>query len=211
MGPDAIATTSDPRWAHAIAHPLRTRLLAALNEQEASPVALAAQLGEPIGNVSYHVRKLYDLGLLDLVRTRPRRGATEHFYKGRGYPEDGAPVPASSSPEGRRDLLNSVGVLYDHALRSAAAGGFDGRDAHASRTPLKLDAQGRREVAAAAREWVSAARRIERDALARTAISGEIAVSVGLALLAFAATALSAELPDGAEVAPVRARTGRTL
>jgi DNA-binding transcriptional ArsR family regulator len=59
------------------------RALAILTEREASPSELAEELGEPLGNVSYHVRLLHELGLIDLVGTTPRRGAIEHHYRAR--------------------------------------------------------------------------------------------------------------------------------
>jgi DNA-binding transcriptional ArsR family regulator len=76
----------DGKLATAIAHPLRHRLLTILNERVASPTELADELGERLGNVSYHVSVLADLGLLELVRMTSRRGAIEHHYRG-------APVP----------------------------------------------------------------------------------------------------------------------
>ena len=70
------------RMAKAMAHPLRGRILMHLsNHGTASPADLSRALGEPIGNVSYHVRMLLDLDCVELVDTRQRRGAVEHFYR----------------------------------------------------------------------------------------------------------------------------------
>lgn len=77
------AESSDPSAVKALAHPLRVRALAILTEREASPSELAEELNEPLGNVSYHVRLLHDLGLIELVGTTPRRGAIEHHYRAR--------------------------------------------------------------------------------------------------------------------------------
>src|SRR3978361_1736128 len=65
----------------AISHPLRHRLLGMLDGRVASPNQLARELGLPLGRVSYHIRLLSDLGASELVRTEPRRGALEHFYR----------------------------------------------------------------------------------------------------------------------------------
>src|SRR5919108_2400559 len=65
----------------AISHPLRHRLLGLLDDRIASPNELARELGLPLGRVSYHIRLLADLGAIELVRTEPRRGALEHFYR----------------------------------------------------------------------------------------------------------------------------------
>src|SRR6201989_596306 len=65
----------------AISHPLRHRLLGMLDGRTASPNELARELGLPLGRVSYHIRLLHDLGAIELLRTEPRRGAVEHFYR----------------------------------------------------------------------------------------------------------------------------------
>ena len=46
-----------------------------------APNQLARELDLPLGRVSYHIRLLSDLGAIELVRTEPRRGALEHFYR----------------------------------------------------------------------------------------------------------------------------------
>lgn len=61
-------------------HPIRLKALVLL-EREHSPSELTALLvSEALGVVSYHVRILRDLGLVEETRTQPRRGALEHFY-----------------------------------------------------------------------------------------------------------------------------------
>lgn len=69
--------------AKAVAHPLRAAILGALAGEALSPNVLARRLDEPLGNVSYHVTVLRDLGAIELVDTAPRRGAIEHFYQAR--------------------------------------------------------------------------------------------------------------------------------
>jgi DNA-binding transcriptional ArsR family regulator len=77
--PDLDETT---RMAKAMAHPLRGKILMHLsNHGTASPADLSRVLEDPIGNVSYHVRMLLDLDCVELVDTRQRRGAVEHFYR----------------------------------------------------------------------------------------------------------------------------------
>src|ERR1043166_4271590 len=71
----------DEALLRAISHPLRHRLLGMLDGRVASPNQLARELEWPLGRVSYHIRLLSDLGAIELVRTEPRRGALEHFYR----------------------------------------------------------------------------------------------------------------------------------
>src|SRR5215207_2028461 len=82
----------DSRIVRALSHPVRHRVLVALNERVASPKELAAELGEPLGNVSYHTRVLAQLGCIELVSTTQRRGALEHYYRAvmRPYFDDAA-------------------------------------------------------------------------------------------------------------------------
>jgi predicted transcriptional regulator len=66
----------------ACGHRLRIRILLAMiaGGSEVSPNYLAQMLGEPLGNVSYHVLILERLGAIRKTREAPVRGAIEHFY-----------------------------------------------------------------------------------------------------------------------------------
>lgn len=69
--------------AKAFSHELRAGILdhmAAHPAQKFSPTDLASDFGEPLGNVSYHVKTLVGLGMVELVDTKARRGALEHYY-----------------------------------------------------------------------------------------------------------------------------------
>src|ERR1700679_1269985 len=87
---EPVTNITDPRWLRAISHPIRIRLLSMLDEEPSSPVILASKLDQPLGTIAYHVRTLYDLGLLKLVSTRQRRGATEHYYQTTAHPRSTA-------------------------------------------------------------------------------------------------------------------------
>jgi DNA-binding transcriptional ArsR family regulator len=136
----------DPRIIKAMAHPLRYRLLARLNAGEASPVEMARELGEPLGRVSHHVRALARLGAIELVRTRPRRGAVEHFYR--------AVVPTWFSDEEWARVPRSARVAISgenlgHVLRdlNATGGhGFEHPNSHLSFRWLRLDERAMEEM-----------------------------------------------------------------
>ena len=78
-----VTSIDDPRYVKALSHPLRVRILAILQERTASPVELAQVLEGTLGTVSYHVRTLHQLGLIELVDETRVRGAVEHHYKAR--------------------------------------------------------------------------------------------------------------------------------
>jgi DNA-binding transcriptional ArsR family regulator len=71
----------DQRVAKALSHATRAKVLDLMAEGQASPKEVAERLGEDLRSVAYHVRVLHRLGCIELVETRQRRGATEHFYK----------------------------------------------------------------------------------------------------------------------------------
>jgi DNA-binding transcriptional ArsR family regulator len=138
----------DARVIKAIGHPLRWQMLEALNEGEASPAQLARRFGEPVNLVAYHMGILAKAGGVELVRTEPRRGSTEHFYRATMRPffadREWARLPA----ETRRAVLAVETKRIINDIRAAAAGnGLDHPKAHVSWTPLDLDREGVEEVA----------------------------------------------------------------
>jgi DNA-binding transcriptional ArsR family regulator len=71
----------DPRLAKALSNDVRAQALELLSEGAWSPKAIAAELGRDVRAVAYHVRVLKKLGCIELVGTKPRRGAIEHIYR----------------------------------------------------------------------------------------------------------------------------------
>ena len=130
--------------AKALAHPLRVRILTSLHKGISSPNQLSQELGEPLGNVSYHVKTLLEYDCVELVKTEPRRGAVEHFYRAteRAFFSDAdwAKIPASARKGINGVVLESIG---QDATAAMVAGTIDARtDSHVSHTPLLLDEQG---------------------------------------------------------------------
>lgn len=71
----------DQRLAKALSSSLRARALALIVNGTTSPKAIAGELGLDVRAVAYHVRVLRELGCIELVETRQRRGAVEHVYR----------------------------------------------------------------------------------------------------------------------------------
>lgn len=72
------------RLARATAHPLRVSILEILGidgGRVLSPSDLSRELQIPLSNTNYHVTELAKSNLIELVRERQVRGATEHFYR----------------------------------------------------------------------------------------------------------------------------------
>ena len=165
-----ITDIEDPRLVKALAHPLRIRILRVLEERTASPSEIADEIDAPLGNVSYHVRFLARMGLIELAGTEPRRGAVEHYYRavGRVQVSDQAwaEVPQLVRDAVLASTLDQVGRSVGAA---AAAGGFDHDDAHADRIEVTLDADGLADLSAAVSELQRKAVHIERESSQRIA------------------------------------------
>lgn len=151
---------TDPAIAKALAHPLRTRILAALENRTASPTDLAGELDAPLGVVSYHVRRLHALRFLKLVKRVPRRGAVEHYYTTVAGPRITDEAWLSTPTIVKQATISAaLTELGSQASAALGVGGFDERDSHLSRTPVTVDAQGWKELA---RELAALIPRIEK-------------------------------------------------
>jgi DNA-binding transcriptional ArsR family regulator len=176
----------DANLAKALSHPLRRRILERMErEGESSPKELARGLDAPLGNVAYHVHILERLGLVELVRTRQRRGALEHHYRALAPAwlddDQWAQLPASFR---RTTLAHTLRELVSDASDAGAAGGFDHRDARIQRLRLELDDTGWGEVACVLDQCMTALQQIQADSAARVSprtgagppIAAEVAV-----------------------------------
>jgi DNA-binding transcriptional ArsR family regulator len=188
MPPKTIeANLVDHRLIRALGHPIRVRALTILNERVASPNELARHLGAHLGSVSYHVRILLELGAIELVRTEPRRGAVEHFYRATMRPffndEDWAAMPESLRQSISATILELVWNDVQDACRSGA---FDERDdRHLSRTPLVVDEQGWQDVGEVLAEALDRVMDIQAESAARLAESGGEGLATKLELMYF--------------------------
>jgi hypothetical protein len=156
----------------ALAHPIRWRVLVALDGgRTASPVELADELGEGLALVSYHVRKLHELECLELVETRPVRGAVEHFYRAVVRPWYDDQVWSELTLAERWGISGAALDAIGQDIRSAAsAGTIDSRpDRHISRSPLALDDEGWSELATRLDALLEDAQAIAAASLSRIA------------------------------------------
>lgn len=132
----------------ALNHPVRVKALTILTEKIASPKEISAQIEIPLSNVSYHVRVLDELGLVEIVEEESVRGSVAHFYKAVERPLIDNPDWEKLSPSVRSAFSGYViETLMSDAAASLAAGVFDQRDdRHLSRTSLTLDEKAWRKV-----------------------------------------------------------------
>jgi DNA-binding transcriptional ArsR family regulator len=124
-------------------HPLRVECLTLLAENVASPRQLAEALDEDLSNVSYHVRVLSELGLIELVSEEPVRGAVAHFYKAVERPLLSKADWEKLAPEVRKAMSRTGwDLLIRDATTAIESGTFDARpEHHLTRTSLLLDSK----------------------------------------------------------------------
>jgi hypothetical protein len=173
--------------AKAFAHPLRVQILIILNERVASPNVLSQELDQSLNLVAYHVRVLEKYDCIELVDTKQRRGATEHFYRAtrRQFLTDSewARMPESLRPGLSGAMLKSVFDDIDEAMSSGTLDEIE--DRHLSRTPMVLDKRGWSETADLLRETLDRLLEIQAEASARVATSNEETVLAKVEILHF--------------------------
>jgi DNA-binding transcriptional ArsR family regulator len=171
----------------ALGHELRVEILTILNERMASPNELANELEEGLSQVSYHVKVLKDYECIRLVKTEPRRGAVEHYYRATSRAfltdRDWQQLPESVRPGLSADLFE---LIVNDTVAALETGAFDKRvDRHMSWTPLVLDERGWRDMIKLMDGSLERVLKIQADASSRLAKSGEEGVTATAAMLGF--------------------------
>jgi DNA-binding transcriptional ArsR family regulator len=192
-----ITEIDDPRLVKGLAHPLRIQILRVLENRVASPSEIADEIGAPLGNVSYHVRFLARVGLIELTSTKPRRGAVEHYYRaiGRVRVTDKA---WSQVPDVVKSAL--ISATLDQVGReigaAAAVGGFDRGDAVVSRRGLVLDEQGFAELAAEVKTLLDRASEIENRSAERLTLVDHAGIEIDAGLVTMLFEGAGARAPE---------------
>lgn len=88
-----------------LAHPLRLRILSLLTGAAMSASEAARELGDSQANVSYHLRRLYEAGLLEVAEEVQIRGGRAKRYRHR--PESGKAL-TRRDPDEARLLVSAV-------------------------------------------------------------------------------------------------------
>jgi DNA-binding transcriptional ArsR family regulator len=141
---DKLALPPRERFMRGTAHPLRYQILTLLNDREWSPNELSDHVVEGLSQVSYHVKVLRDYGLIELMRTEPRRGAVEHFYRATTRTIIGLEMAREIPKTGRQLLIGGILEEVNEDVNEAMATGlYDSReDYHVARIPMIFDAKG---------------------------------------------------------------------
>jgi DNA-binding transcriptional ArsR family regulator len=190
-------TGVDQRLVKALAHPLRVEILTILNERMASPNELSKELEEGLSQVSYHVKVLKDFECIEMVKTEPRRGAVEHYYRAteRSFIPDSEwqSLPDSIKPG---VSWSAFKMIIEDVIGAIKGGSFNARDdVHMSCTPGIVDEQGWNESVDLVNETLEQIMGIHTASAKRLAKSGEEGIPATAVLMNF--EGLSAEAKAG--------------
>lgn len=83
--PGELYVVRDQETLRLLSDPLRTRIIAALQERALTAKELAPLLGVPQTRLYHHLHKLTEAGLIRIVETRQVSGITERRYRTRAY------------------------------------------------------------------------------------------------------------------------------
>ena len=160
----------DQGFIKSLSHELRVGILEVLTERMASPKELAAELDEGLSQISYHVKVLKKYKRIELVKTEPRRGAVEHFYRA----TSNSLLPARTWRGIKKGLRAVVGGglasdLFNDLADALAARKLTKADSHICRLPLVLDAEGWLNVMARAERFTEGVEEEQRASVARRA------------------------------------------
>ncbi len=181
----------------AVKHPLRVRILEALNEGPRSPSQFVEEglvpkesyntYQQALSLASYHFRELEKEGCLEVTESIPRRGAVEHVYRGLATVfVDDAEFEQMDQPTRRRLSRISLQGMVARADRAITEDTFDARtDRHLTWMPMQLDERGWKELIASLAATFAEMTRIRSDAIDRIAASGDEVIPATVAMLGF--------------------------
>jgi DNA-binding transcriptional ArsR family regulator len=177
----------DPRLIKALSHPLREHVLAVFNERVASTSEIGREIDLEVPAFYHHVEVLEDLGCIERVESRRRRGAKEHFFRAKSAllidDSDWLKIPASI----RSDLMVShIQSLLNDFVRALSCGAFAANvGTHVTWLPGVFDRLGWQECMVLMNETLTRMMEIQKCSRERIAVTGEAGIPATIALLGF--------------------------
>jgi hypothetical protein len=176
-------------------HPIRIRILEVVNERDMSPVqflhlGLAPGLDKSqksLSHISYHFRQLAKYDCIEVAKTIPRRGATEHVYRGR--------VPACFTDEEWQQFTPRERALVSRTVYQGLmariegamlAQTFDSRpDRHLTWIGMEVDERGWTDLMATLADTHGDVEQIGQEARDRLAALDDEIIPVTIGILGF--------------------------
>ena len=200
-GPSLI----DSRMIKALAHPTRVDILNILAEGPSSPSRIAKQLDNVSLNLTaHHIKVLRELDCVELEEEVRHGGRTEHVYRLSKIPMFSAEEWDEVDPrDGQPITLQVLRVVSEEVREAVLSGGFQGGDRHLSRTPLAVDRQGWREVAAILERALMEVMKVGEESAERVERDGAEVTKMRVVIMQFLLGSLQGDQPfsvDGKKI-----------
>ncbi len=202
----------DQGFVKSLSHELRVEILAILTERMASPNELAKMLDEGLSQVSYHVTVLKNYERIELVKTEPRRGAVEHYYRATSK----TLLPSKTWRGMKRGLRAVIGGglasdLFNDLADALTAKKLTKASSHICRMPV-LDAEGQKNVEAMAERFTKEVEDEQRASAARATKANKSATGIKgytVGVLAFEDSRDLSDKAQGSKVAKSASANGK--
>lgn len=173
----------------ALANSMRVQILTILNERVNSTTGLARELGVEPGEIAYDVEVLRDMGLIEVVGEKKRRGAMEVFYKAisRAHLDEleWPTVPSPVKGGLRASLLQTIMADAIAAIDEDSYDSVEG--AHMSWTPLIVDGPGWEELVEILRVALEDVLKVSKRSAERLIANDEEGTSCTVSILGYTA------------------------
>lgn len=173
--------------AYALSNRTRVYILTILNEGTFTPDEIARIIGEPLNNVSHHIKELLEAGSIELAKTEQVRNATQHYYRAIEQPFYSDEEVAAMTPQQRQLIIG----LVIQCMTAEILDSFWAGKMHSDRRVRLLwrwfnyDQKARDDLADEQERHWERCREIEVESTNRRAISGEEPRSIIVAQLGF--------------------------
>jgi DNA-binding transcriptional ArsR family regulator len=173
--------------AYALGHRIRVYVLTILNEGTYTPDEIARIIGEPLPNVSHHIRELLDAGSIELAKTEKVRNTNQHYYRAVEMPFYSDEEMSAMTPAQRQV---TYGLILQCMTAEALAALWGGRMHSDPRVWMawrwfNVDAQGRQDLADEQQRSWDRYQEIETESTNRRAQTGEDAASIIMGQMGF--------------------------
>ncbi|HEY6730843.1 MAG TPA: winged helix-turn-helix domain-containing protein [Solirubrobacterales bacterium] len=182
---------------YALGHRTRVQILIVLNEGIFTAAQLAQMIGEPLNNVSNHLRKMLDDGSIEIAREERKHNVVLYWYKAVEIPCYDQEAAEAMTPLQQQ---MTVGAIVQSGTAEVLAGLYAGK-LRDPRSVLywdwyNLDQQGREDMEAENVRYLERIREIEAESTNRRAKSGEESTSMLLNLAVFERARKVVDLPS---------------
>jgi len=147
-GPALPKIEVDQQLFRLLKNPGQLEALVILIERRASPSEIAEELGAKLNQVTYNVKELEKMGLVELVDTEARRGQIASIYRAVMRPVWSSEEWEKLGQEEReRYAVWGLQLFLRDVAFAWKSGSFQAReDSHTSRSPLRVDEVGWQRV-----------------------------------------------------------------